>query len=100
MCSVWYTVHERAVVFQFNLFFFPVISKEEIETKHFEHTFAVPRTNRAAELPLTKLAEVLCVSPQPLFPMGFYRVMSVTFLFLFFFDGFLLQKVENTYCFS
>ena len=43
--------------------------KEEIETKHFERTFAVMGTNRAAEPRLTKnrsrmCAEVLCVSPK------------------------------------
>ena len=55
--------------------------KEEIETTHFEHTFAVLGTNRAAEShSSTKQVEVLCVSPQPV-SHGFYRVMSVKFLF-------------------
>ena len=55
--------------------------RRKIETKHFEHTFAVLGGRiRAAEPLLTKQVEVLCVSPQALFH-GFYRVMSVTFLF-------------------
>ena len=57
--------HERAVVFQVK-FYFCHLMKEEIETTHFEHTFAVLGTNRAAETLLTKQVEVVCVSPQPL----------------------------------
>ena len=39
--------------------------KEEIETKHFEHTFAVLRTALQSHSS-PKQVEVLCVSPQPL----------------------------------
>ena len=53
--------------------------KEEIETKHFEHTFAVLETNRTAEPLLTKQVEV-CAFHHNL-SHGFYRVMSVKFLF-------------------
>ena len=55
--------------------------KEEIETKHFEHTFAVLGTNRDAELLLTKQVEV-CAFHHNLSPRGFI-VMSIKFLFLF-----------------
>ena len=53
--------------------------KEEIETAHFEHTFAVLGTNRAAEPLLTKQVEV-CVFHYNL-SHGFHRVMSDKFLF-------------------
>ena len=55
------------------------LMKEEIETKHFENTFGVLGTNRAAEPLLTKQVEV-CAFHNP--SHGFYRVMSVKFLFL------------------
>ena len=54
--------------------------KGEIETTHFEHTFAVLETNRAAEPLLTKQVE-MCAFHHNL-SRGFYRVMSVKFLFL------------------
>ena len=53
----------------FFVFFFymsPHEMKEEIEAKHFEHTFAVLGINRAAEPCLTKTGRGVCVSPQPL----------------------------------
>ena len=41
--------------------------KEEIETKHFEHTFAVLGDEpRCRSTPHPKQVEVVCVSPQPL----------------------------------
>ena len=40
--------------------------KEEIETTHFEHTFAVLGTNRAAEATPHPKGRGVCVSPQPL----------------------------------
>ena len=52
--------------------------KEEIETKHFEHTLRF-WANRAAEPLLTKQIED-CAFHYNL-SHGFYRVMSVTFLF-------------------
>ena len=60
--------------------FFSLLSphelKEEIETKHFEHTLRFWGTNRAAEPRLTKTGrgEVLCVSPQPLPLRGIFFV--------------------------
>ena len=51
--------------------------KEEIETTHFEHTFAVLGTNRAAETLLTKqTGRGVCAFHHNL-SHGLYRVMSV-----------------------
>ena len=58
--------------------------KEEIETTHFEHTFAVLGMNRAAEPLLTQTEVEVCAFHHNL-SHGFYRVMSVKFLFLPFF---------------
>ena len=84
-CRCCPVVHYGEAFCTFNvflLFFFflsPHEMKEEIETKHFEHTFAVLGTNRAAEPLLTKQVEV-CAFHHNL-SHGVYRVMSVKFLF-------------------
>ena len=57
--------------------------KEEIETKHFEHTFAVLGTNRACREPLLTKTGRGCVRFTANLSHGFYRVISVKFLFLF-----------------
>ena len=64
--------------FFFFFFLSPHEMKEEIETTHFEH-FAVLGKNRVAEPLLTKQVEV-CAFHHNL-SHGFYRVMSVKFLF-------------------
>ena len=56
--------------------------KEEIETKHFEHTLRFEGTNRAAEPLLTTQVE-MCAFHHNL-SHGFYHVY-VKFLFLFFY---------------
>ena len=74
------TSQRRCAHINFTFFFLsPHEMKEEIETTHFEHIFAVRGTNRAAELLLTKQVEV-CAFHHNL-SHGFYRVMSVKFLF-------------------
>ena len=55
--------------------------KEEIETTHFEHIFAVLETNRAAEATPHPNRSRCCAFHHNLFSHGFYRVMSVKFLF-------------------
>ena len=62
----------------FSPFFFHLM-KEKIETKHFEHTFAVLGTNCAAEChssPNRSRCVRFTTSSH-----GFYRVMSVKYLF-------------------
>ena len=54
----------------------PYEMKEEIETKHFEHTFAVQSHSSP------KQVEVCAFHHNPV-SHGLYRVMSVTFLFSF-----------------
>ena len=64
----------------FFLFVSPHEMKEEIETKHFEHTFAVLGTNRAAEATPHQTGRGVCAFHHNL-SHGLYRVLSVKFLF-------------------
>ena len=77
-------------------FLSPHEMKEEIETKHFEHTFAVLRDEPRCRATPHQTGRGVCVSPQPL-SHGFYRVMSVKFLFFSTFTLLLISLARDTF---